>query len=91
MWNAILFFSHEFFFNVLQKLYIIDWVFAYYAHLATFRAQFYLDHQIVDPMVLSLETMGAPQLSHTNSRAACASMRPLPTLKDIMKKVMFYC
>jgi hypothetical protein len=46
----------------------------------------------MDPMVLSwAEKVGAPQLSYTNQGVVCAYVRPLPSLKDIVKKVMFYC
>nr|XP_043619532.1 protein argonaute PNH1-like isoform X2 [Erigeron canadensis] len=54
---------------------------AYYAHLAAYRARFYME----------------PEVNHDNAsaRSMCkvkgASVRPLPALKDNVKKVMFYC
>ncbi|KAK1270774.1 Protein argonaute 10 [Acorus gramineus] len=51
---------------------------AYYAHLAAFRARFY-----VEPV---LGENGSP------AQTACmAEVRPLPALKENVKKVMFYC
>lgn len=54
---------------------------AYYAHLAAYRARFYME----------------PEVHHENGSAhsmcmvKSAGVRPLPALKDKVKKVMFYC
>ncbi|PWA60381.1 Argonaute/Dicer protein, PAZ [Artemisia annua] len=54
---------------------------AYYAHLAAYRARFYME----------------PEIHHDNTSThnVCmvkgAGVRPLPALKDNVKKVMFYC
>ncbi|CAL9117838.1 unnamed protein product [Musa textilis] len=52
---------------------------AYYAHLAAFRARFYMD-----PEVSENASRGMHQ---TNG----SSVKPLPALKDKVKRVMFYC
>ncbi|XP_058074614.1 protein argonaute PNH1-like isoform X1 [Magnolia sinica] len=55
---------------------------AYYAHLAAFRARFYMEPDLPD---------------NTASRNTCASngngscVRQLPALKEKVKRVMFYC
>lgn len=51
---------------------------AYYAHLAAFRARFYME----------------PELSDDNQNARMhngSSVKPLPALKEKVKRVMFYC
>ncbi|XP_072998962.1 protein argonaute PNH1-like [Typha latifolia] len=53
---------------------------AYYAHLAAFRARFYMEPEISDnPKSKSTRT--------TNG----SSVKPLPALKEKVKRVMFYC
>ncbi|XP_074558226.1 protein argonaute PNH1-like [Curcuma longa] len=52
---------------------------AYYAHLAAFRARFYMDPEV---------TESPPQSMH---QANGSSVKPLPALKDKVKRVMFYC
>jgi hypothetical protein len=43
-------------------------------------------------VVLSwVKAVGAPQLFRTNHKVICAYVRPFLALKDIMKKVTFYC
>lgn len=52
---------------------------AYYAHLAAYRARFYMEpnvHEIA-------KSRGA--------RSKDESVRPLPALKEKVKNVMFYC
>lgn len=52
---------------------------AYYAHLAAYRARFYMEpdvHEIA-------KSRGA--------RSKDESVRPLPALKEKVKSVMFYC
>lgn len=51
---------------------------AYYAHLAAFRARFYMEPD-------ALETGKAARL------AGETGVRPLPALKENVKRVMFYC
>ncbi|WOL14109.1 protein argonaute PNH1-like isoform X2 [Canna indica] len=52
---------------------------AYYAHLAAFRARFYMDPEVTEN---STRTM-----HQTNG----SSVKPLPALKEKVKRVMFYC
>lgn len=46
---------------------------AYYAHLAAFRARFYVE----------------PEMQENGTKGT--GVRPLPALKDNVKRVMFYC
>ncbi|CAD6335275.1 unnamed protein product [Miscanthus lutarioriparius] len=69
---------------------------AYYAHLAAFRARFYMEPDSSDSGSLASGARGggAPSNSSTSrsTRAANAGVvRPLPALKDSVKNVMFYC
>jgi len=67
---------------------------AYYAHLAAFRARFYLDPEASDSGssgVVTGRSSGSTTTVRTNRGAAGASVRPLPALRDNVKKVMFYC
>ncbi|KAL8166531.1 hypothetical protein V2J09_008030 [Rumex salicifolius] len=71
---------------------------AYYAHLAAFRARFYMEPENSDSGSM---TSGAasgrggpgPQAGGRSTRAAAANaaVRPLPALRDNVKRVMFYC
>ncbi|KAG6481846.1 hypothetical protein ZIOFF_058468 [Zingiber officinale] len=52
---------------------------AYYAHLAAFRARFYMDPEVTESQPRSMhQTNGTP-------------VKPLPALKEKVKRVMFYC
>lgn len=53
---------------------------AYYAHLAAYRARFYMEPEVH-------ETASA----HSMCMVKGAGVRPLPALKDKVKNVMFYC
>ncbi|GFY98311.1 Stabilizer of iron transporter SufD / Polynucleotidyl transferase [Actinidia rufa] len=53
---------------------------AYYAHLAAYRARFYMEPNTHE---------NASTRSTTRSNGPC--FRPLPALKEKVKKVMFYC
>ncbi|KAH7681812.1 eukaryotic translation initiation factor 2C protein [Dioscorea alata] len=53
---------------------------AYYAHLAAFRARFYMQPEIAEN----------PTSKTTRTINGC-SVKPLPALKEKVKKVMFYC
>lgn len=71
---------------------------AYYAHLAAFRARFYMEPETSDGgSVTSGAASGragaGPQGGGRSTRAAAANaaVRPLPALRDNVKKVMFYC
>jgi eukaryotic translation initiation factor 2C len=71
---------------------------AYYAHLAAFRARFYMDPESSDSGSLTSgmgpagRSMGTTSSStRTNRVSAGGSVRPLPPLKENVKKVMFYC
>lgn len=57
---------------------------AYYAHLAAFRARFYMEPD--------LQENGSIGHAAKGTRAAGESgVRPLPALKENVKRVMFYC
>ncbi|KAF5736794.1 Stabilizer of iron transporter SufD / Polynucleotidyl transferase isoform 1 [Tripterygium wilfordii] len=58
---------------------------AYYAHLAAFRARFYLE-----PDVQENGSNGSGHATKT-TRTGDAGVRPLPALKENVKRVMFYC
>ncbi|KAJ7297230.1 hypothetical protein O6H91_Y072000 [Diphasiastrum complanatum] len=57
---------------------------AYYAHLAAFRARFYMEPENSEAGSL---TRGLGPRNHRGD----GSIRPLPALKENVKKVMFYC
>ncbi|KAM7280556.1 hypothetical protein ACFE04_007690 [Oxalis oulophora] len=59
---------------------------AYYAHLAAFRARFYMEPEISDANV---DGRGGGRA--TRALVPGAGIRPLPALKESIKKVMFYC
>ena len=50
---------------------------AYYAHLAAFRARYYIE--------------GEEESSSSGGRSTVRENRPLPVIKDNVKDVMFYC
>ncbi|KAK9087044.1 hypothetical protein Syun_029438 [Stephania yunnanensis] len=61
---------------------------AYYAHLAAFRARFYMEPEMQE----NNSTGGGVQASGRSSRAGGeVSFRPLPAVKENVKRVMFYC
>lgn len=70
---------------------------AYYAHLAAFRARFYMEPESdsgsltsgVGPAGRSMATGSSG--SRSTRVAAGAAVRPLPALKENVKRVMFYC
>ncbi|CAI0400263.1 unnamed protein product [Linum tenue] len=69
---------------------------AYYAHLAAFRARFYMEPESSDSGSMTSGTQdfgrGGPGGGRaTRGPGANASVRPLPALKENVKKVMFYC
>lgn len=55
---------------------------AYYAHLAAFRARFYMEPEIQE---------SGSAGSKGSSRTGESGVRPLPALKENVKRVMFYC
>ncbi|KAK1388135.1 Argonaute 1 [Heracleum sosnowskyi] len=68
---------------------------AYYAHLAAFRARFYMEPETSDSESM---VSGAPGGRggmgvgrSTRAANANAAVRPLPALKENVKRVMFYC
>ncbi|XP_022025767.1 protein argonaute 1 [Helianthus annuus] len=65
---------------------------AYYAHLAAFRARFYMEPDTSDSgsMISGAAGRGAGGRS-TRVPGANAAVRPLPALKENVKRVMFYC
>lgn len=61
---------------------------AYYAHLAAFRARFYMEPEMQE----NGSTGGGGAVNTKRTRAAGESgVRPLPALKENVKRVMFYC
>ncbi|XP_058105394.1 protein argonaute 10-like isoform X2 [Magnolia sinica] len=61
---------------------------AYYAHLAAFRARFYMEPDMQE----NPSCGGVRQASSRATRLAGETVvRPLPALKENVKKVMFYC
>lgn len=58
---------------------------AYYAHLAAFRARFYMEPEI-------MQDNGSPGKKNTKTTIVGDSgVKPLPALKENVKRVMFYC
>lgn len=73
---------------------------AYYAHLAAFRARFYMEPETSDSGSMTSGTAagrggggGAAAAGGRSTRGpgASAAVRPLPALKENVKRVMFYC
>lgn len=70
---------------------------AYYAHLAAFRARFYMEPETSDSGSLHSGLPGCsdnPSSSGTRSTrpgTGAAAVRPLPAIKENVKRVMFYC
>lgn len=71
---------------------------AYYAHLAAFRARFYMEPETSDSGSMTSGAAaarggaGVPGGGRsTRMPTPTAAVRPLPALKENVKKVMFYC
>ncbi|KQK00677.1 protein argonaute 1A isoform X2 [Brachypodium distachyon] len=66
---------------------------AYYAHLAAFRARFYLEPDTSDSgsAMSGATTSRGPASARSNRAAGNVAVKPLPDLKDNVKRVMFYC
>lgn len=65
---------------------------AYYAHLAAFRARFYMEPSTSDSESMTMgRGAGSGAMRSTRPAGANAAVRPLPALKENVKKVMFYC
>ncbi|XP_047075118.1 protein argonaute 1B-like [Lolium rigidum] len=65
---------------------------AYYAHLAAFRARFYMEPDTSDSGSVASGARGPPQGPARSTRAfGNVPVRPLPALKENVKRVMFYC
>jgi len=67
---------------------------AYYAHLAAFRARFYMEPETSDSGSMASGSMArGGGMGGRNMRGphVNAAVRPLPPLKDNVKRVMFYC
>ncbi|XP_024989726.1 protein argonaute 1-like [Cynara cardunculus var. scolymus] len=65
---------------------------AYYAHLAAFRARFYMEPDTSDSgSMTSGRGMGMGVRSTRVPMPNAAAVRPLPALKENVKRVMFYC
>ncbi|CAA7410653.1 unnamed protein product [Spirodela intermedia] len=69
---------------------------AYYAHLAAFRARFYMEPETSDSGSMTsaaAATRGAAAAAGPRSTRTppSSAVRPLPALKENVKRVMFYC
>ena len=69
---------------------------AYYAHLAAFRARFYMEPETSDSGSISSDAAagrggGGGGARSTRAPGLNAAVRPLPALKENVKRVMFYC
>lgn len=72
---------------------------AYYAHLAAFRARFYMEPQTSEGGSVTSGANagrgfgggGGSGGRGTRAASANAAVRPLPALKENVKRVMFYC
>ncbi|XP_019099422.1 PREDICTED: protein argonaute 1 isoform X4 [Camelina sativa] len=67
---------------------------AYYAHLAAFRARFYMEPETSDSGSMASGSMargGGMGGRSTRGPNVNAAVRPLPALKENVKRVMFYC
>lgn len=60
---------------------------AYYAHLAAFRARFYMEPDMQEN---GSSNGGCGQAKATRAAGECG-VRPLPAVKENVKRVMFYC
>lgn len=63
---------------------------AYYAHLAAFRARFYMEPDTSDSGSMA-SGAAAGRGRSTRVPGANAAVRALPALKENVKRVMFYC
>lgn len=68
---------------------------AYYAHLAAFRARFYMEPETSDSGSMTSGAVAGRGMGgvgrSTRVPGANAAVRPLPALKENVKRVMFYC
>ncbi|GER56724.1 argonaute 1 [Striga asiatica] len=67
---------------------------AYYAHLAAFRARFYMEPETSDSGSMTSSAVGGRGgmgVRSTRLPGSNAAVRPLPQLRDNVKRVMFYC
>ncbi|WOL18919.1 protein argonaute 1B [Canna indica] len=64
---------------------------AYYAHLAAFRARFYMEPETSDSGSMASGAVGRGGGARVQRGPGSASVRPLPDLKENVKRVMFYC
>jgi eukaryotic translation initiation factor 2C len=64
---------------------------AYYAHLAAFRARFYMEPDTSDSGSMASGARGPPPGARSSRAAGSVAVRPLPALKENVKRVMFYC
>jgi len=55
---------------------------AYYAHLAAFRARYYMESEMSD---------GGSSRSRSSTTGVGQVISQLPAIKDNVKEVMFYC
>ncbi|XP_028793138.1 protein argonaute 1-like isoform X1 [Neltuma alba] len=67
---------------------------AYYAHLAAFRARFYMEPETSESGSMTsgaAAARGVGPVRGTRLPGVAATVRPLPALKENVKRVMFYC
>lgn len=70
-------------FNIIENFRFCVVPPAYYAHLAAFRARFYMEPD--------LQENGCAAGRKSSRAAGESGVRPLPALKENVKRVMFYC
>ena len=58
---------------------------------AAFRARFYMEPDSFDSGSIAASTRGGSTTSRSTRAPGGGVVRPLPVLKDNVKKVMFYC
>ncbi|KAL6509670.1 argonaute 1 [Orobanche gracilis] len=64
---------------------------AYYAHMAAFRARFYLEPETSDSGSMASGAGRGAGARSTRHPGANAAVKPLPQLRENVKRVMFYC
>jgi len=64
---------------------------AYYAHLAAFRARFYMEPEMQENGSSGGGGGGGGGSKATRAGGECGVVKPLPALKENVKRVMFYC
>lgn len=65
---------------------------AYYAHLAAYRARFYMEPEALDSGTMTSDVARRRRMDGpSTSTPPPVVVRSLPAVKENVKKVMFYC